>query len=466
MDSFIDGLEKLIETAAGRGASYTGIGFQRRDYEYVEVSNKVLKEYTSRTMSGVGIRVAYKGALGYASTSDISPGGLMKVLEAAIKAARSMPSGGGEPLTPVKVEQVEVGLPFRVDPFEVPPAEKVSVVMDANKAAWNSDSIRSATTRMGLAKDDRLFISSEGARVRVVAPLVGLAHSSVAQVESVKEGLGSSESSCAGYEFIEDTDWNEFTDDLSDFAAEIVKAKTAPPGTYPVVIDQDVVGLVLHEAFGHASEGDTVTSGASVLQGRLRTSVAGEQVTIHDEGVVEGGYYHPYDDEGVKKGRTTIVEKGILKGYITNRWSAKRLGVESTGNGRIQDFENSPIVRMTNYYMEAGDYSVEELVEDIDFGLYVQGKGRRGGQVSPGMGTFTFGVGPSRVIRDGEAQEWVRGVVIGGSILDVLQSVDAVGNNFKVKTGVFGGCGKAGQTVKVGMGGPSIRARRMTVGGR
>ena len=188
-------------------------------------------------------------------------------------------------------------------------------------------------------------------------------------------------------------------------------------------------------------------------------------MSIYDEGVIEGGYHLPYDDEGTQKGKLTLIEDGVLKSYLSDRRSAEKLGVESSGNGRSMDFENYPIVRMTNYYMAPGDHSLEELVEGVDFGILLQGKGGRGGQVDTGMGTFSFGVGPGRIIKNGEIQELVKGVVISGSVLDVLKSVDAVGKEFRMRTSVFGGCGKGGQWVKVGMGGPAIRAK-MTIGGR
>lgn len=124
-----------------------------------------------------------------------------------------------------------------------------------------------------------------------------------------------------------------------------------------------------------------------------------------------------------------------------------------------------PIVRQTNYFMQPGGYQFEELIEDIDFGVYVRGKGSTGGQVEVGMGTFTFGVGPSKIIRNGKLTETVRGVVISGLILDTLKTIDAVGKDFEIKTSVFGGCGKSGQTVPVGFGGPHVRVRKMTVGG-
>jgi TldD protein len=249
-------------------------------------------------------------------------------------------------------------------------------------------------------------------------------------------------------------------------AIEAVESKTPPPGTYPVVVDPDIVGVLLHEAFGHASEGDLVSSGESVLANRIGSRLAPENVTIIDEGVVEGGFYYPYDDEGVKKEKTVVVEKGVLKGFIFDRESASKLGGSPTGNGRAQDFENLPIVRQTNYMMQPSEIRFEELVEDIDIGVYVRGRGSTGGEVEVGMGTFTFGVGPSKMIRNGEVAETVRGVVISGSILDTLKTVDGVGKDLVVKTSVFGGCGKSAQRATVGFGGPHIRARKMTVGGR
>jgi TldD protein len=466
MNYFEDEMEKLLEKAEALGASYAGVLYQRRDSEIIEADNKALKSYNSRSFSGLGVRVVHGGALGYASTSDMSREGLEICLEQSVKAARAMASSEGETLKSIEVVTVDVELPVKVSPFDVPPEEKVSLALDANEAAWNSDRIRSTRTRLGLIVDERIFKSSDGASVRVVTPLLGFGHSSVAEAGGVKEVIWDSRSMCAGYEFIDGQDWNGFASEVSDLAVEAVASRTAPPGTYPVVVDRDVVGLVLHEALGHATEGDIVATGGSVLMGKLGTRIASDTVTIIDEGVVEGGYYYPYDDEGAEKGKTALVEKGILTGYLTDRRSAKKLDTEPTGNGRSQDFENFPIVRQTNYYMEPGDHSLDELIEGVDLGILVQGKGMRGGQVETGMGTFTFGVGPSRMIRNGEAQELVRGVVISGSVLEVLKTVDAIGDDFKVRTSAFGGCGKNAQQVKTGMGGPSIRARRMTVGGQ
>lgn len=458
-------LEKILDKAAKLGASYVDARYQSYDYELITVENKTLKSYISRRLSGVGIRVAAKGAVGFASTSDLSHNSLDKTLNNAIKAAKAI-EGKKPPFGEAKINKADVKSPIKTDPINISPEEKVSIALDANKAAWISDEIKNATTRIGLSKDSRTFMSSEGAKVNVETTIVGLAHESVARIGEVMERIPYSESTCAGFESIKSKDWNSFTVDVSKLAIEAASSKTPPPGTYSVVADPQIFGLILHEAFGHASEGDIVATGESALYGKVGTELASNIVTIIDEGVIEGGYFFPFDDEGVKKEKTVVVENGVLKGYLNDRHSALQLQTKSTGNGRAQSFENIPIVRQTNYYMLPRDHSFEELIEDIDFGIYIQDKGWTGGQVEPGMGTFTFGVGPSKIIKNGELTETVRGIVISGMILETLKTIDAIGKKLKIVTSIFGGCGKGGQTATVGLGGPHVRVRKMTVGGR
>lgn len=458
-------LERILKKAASFGVSYANARYQQYDYEVITVENRVLKSYSSRRFAGIGISVVINGAIGYASTSNLDSQNLEKTLENAIKAANSIKEKE-KPRSEIEVNQANAKFPIKIDPLEVSPEEKVSVALDANKAAWIDNKIKSAITRLGVSKDYRLFMSSEGGRVSVETAMVGLMHESIAKANGVMERVPYQESMCAGFEFIKSRDWNNFASEISNHAVEAVESNTPPAGTYTTVVDPEIIGLLLHEAFGHASEGDLVYTQESVLYGKIGSQVASNLVTIIDEGNVKGGYFYPFDDEGIKKNRTVIVENGILRNYLQNTTSAARFDAKSTGNGRAQDFENLPIVRQTNYYMQPRDHEFDELIEDIDFGIYIRGKGATGGQVEVGMGTFTFGVGPSKIIRKGELAETVRGVVISGFILETLKTIDAVGKDLQMRTGIFGGCGKMGQSVKVGFGGPHIRVRKMTVGGR
>lgn len=458
-------LGKVLGKAIKLGASYADIRLQRYDSEMIMVENKTLESYSSRRLSGVGIRVSVKGAFGYASTSNLNAESIDETLNRAVKTAKAI-HGKEATFAKVRSTETKVKSPVKIDFQDVSPEEKVAVALDANKAAWINGKIKNASTRLGFVKDSRLFMSSEGTELSVETMLGGVMHVSVAQVNGVMEWVPYSESMCAGFEFIKSKDWNAFSNDISKLAIEAAGSKTPPSGTCTVVVDPDVVGLLLHEAFGHASEGDLVFTGESVLNKRVGGRLAADSVTIVDEGTTKGGYFYPYDDEGTKKGRTVVVEKGILKNYIHDRNSALKFNEQSTGNGRAQDFENLPIVRQTNYYMEPQGWKFDELLEDIDFGVYVKGKGSTGGEVEVGMGTFTFGVGPSELIEKGELTDTVRGVVISGLILETLKTIDAVGEDLHVRTGVFGGCGKNDQRVFVGFGGPHVRVGKMTVGGR
>jgi len=189
-------------------------------------------------------------------------------------------------------------------------------------------------------------------------------------------------------------------------------------------------------------------------------------VTIVDSGEIKGGYFVPFDDEGVKKEKTIVLDKGVLKGYLHDRNSANELHVNPTGNARAQDFENQPQVRMTNTYIDKGKFTFDEMLEDIKNGIYVKRKGAGGGQVDTASGTFTFRCGESWMIRNGELAEPVRGVVLSGLILDTLKTVDAVGNDLEIHNRFFGACGKGGQRASVGSGGPHIRIQEITVGGK
>jgi len=337
--------------------------------------------------------------------------------------------------------------------------------MDAYKGGKSVDGILSLMIRLGLEYDHRIYASSHGDYLDMTTRLVGLGVYSVARHEGVAESVWDFDSMVAGWEYIGMKDWYEFAREVSKLASDAAKAPVVKPGVYQAVLDNDMVGLMLHEAFGHATEADIVGSRDSVLYGRIGEKVASELVTIVDDGLVKGGYFLPYDDEGTPKRKVATVENGVLRSYLHSLSTAKVLGGEPTGNARAMDYQNVPLIRQTNTYMMPRDYSVEELFEDIKYGLYICGRGAKGGQVSTSTGTFTFTAGPSYIIENGEIKGLIRGVMLSGNILETLKGVDAVANDLKVRTNVFGGCGKGGQVVRVGDGGPHVRVKSITIGG-
>ncbi|MHA1244008.1 MAG: TldD/PmbA family protein [Candidatus Heimdallarchaeota archaeon] len=457
--------QQLIDKALTKGASYADFRYQVANSEEIRVENKSLEGYKSRNFGGIGIRIVVNGAVGFASTSDLAKGSLDKTLDTAYKLAKAFESNKGNFADTKKTKLVEK-VPIKIDPNNISPEEKVKLLMETNKAAYISDEIKNVITIFGTGVDHRYFLSSDGSETEITVPSIGLFQVTIARANGKMEAINHGKGGCSGYEVIQKTDWNEFAVDVSELAIRNVKADAPPAGTYPVVVDPHLVGILTHEAFGHAAEADLVFTGTSTLKDRLGEQLCSEQVTIVDEGVVKGGYNVPFDDEGTPKGKTVIVGNGVMKSYIHDRNSAKELSVNSSGNSRAQDFQNQPLVRMTNTYIDNGTYKFDELLEGVKEGIYIKRKGSGGGQVEVGMGTFTFNGGESFMIRNGELAEPVRGVVISGAILDTLKTVDAVGNDLEIATNYFGACGKGGQAAKVGFGGPHIRVQEMTVGGK
>jgi TldD protein len=462
-----DLLEFTVNRALDLGASYADARFQDLRQTVIVCENGSLRTYESDRLMGIGIRALAGGSWGLASSTILDKAHLRQTATQAARMAKATRKFSAPiQLAEIKPIESKVEIPVRINPDDVPPDVKVKLLLEANRTGLAEDGIKNSSSRLGFLHDIRMFFSSEGTNVRTEVTTSGFSQLSVAAANGSMERVPEQRSHCSGYEFIQDGDWNTFATEVSKLASKVVVAPMPPPGTYPAVLDPELIGLFLHEALGHASEGDLVSTKESVLEGRLGSSIANELVTVYDDGGVAGGYLVPFDDEGVPKGKTTVVEKGKLQGFLLSRDTATELGLEPTGNARAQNFEHKPIVRMTNVYMQPGELPFEELIKGIDYGFYIRGRGSLGGQVDVGGGTFTFRAGPSYVIEKGELKQMVRGVNFAGKVLETLKTIDAVGKDFSISTSVFGGCGKDGQMAKVGDGGPHVRLGKITIGGR
>lgn len=457
-------VEKALNRALNLGALFAVVRFHVNKYELITIDSGFLRQYSYTIAKGMGVETYTSSGRGYAYTSDLSWESIDKTIERSISIARAASSKNLKVVFEEAAKKIYFKTPVKKDPLSIDPNEKIKLLMDLNKLSLSHAGITSGITNMGIEVDHRLVASSDGGLAESNITGVGIAHMAVGKAGLSSERVYDSESFIGGYEYIEGHDWEGFINELSKLAIEASKAKTPSPGTYVAILDNELIGLFIHEAFGHASEGDLVRSGSSILSGRLGERVGSEQVTIVDEGLVNGGYPVPFDDECTPKKKTVVVENGVLKKYLTSRMVAALLNDELTGNARAMNFTYDPIVRQTNFYMEPGDFSLEELFEDVN-GIYLRGRGAMGGQVDPSMGTFTFHVGPSYILRRGELIELVRGVIVSGNILDVLKNVDAVAKDLKIRTSVFGGCGKENQLVRVGDGGPHVRVNKIIVGG-
>ncbi len=464
-ESYID---KAFKKAESLDVDFVDARIQNYEYESIIYDNNRIKDFSYTTTAGIGFRIIYKGFHGYSSTTVPAWESIERAIETAYKMAKALYRAGGEPspLAEYPAIKARSRSGYIKDPFTVSEKEKIEVVKTLVESAKQVDGVVSSTSRLGMQKDHRIVLNNEGLRVEVETTLTGFSVSAVARSEKGMEIVYDSKSKVTGWELVEQTDLEKMASEIGETAVKAAAANVPKAGKYRVVLHPEVVGLLVHEALGHASEGDLVASDASVIRGKLGEKIGSDLVTIVDDGRHPDGYFVPFDDEGVEKKQTIVVEKGILKNYLAGRREAAKLNIPPTGNSRVMSYQHSILVRQTNYYILPGNYSFEELLQEAGEGIYVTGKGARGGEVDPGAGTFTFSVGASWTIKNGELAEPLRGVTLTGMILDVLKNIIALGNKLNVYTSVFGGCGKSGQLVRVGDGGPHVLVAEIIVGGR
>ena len=237
---------------------------------------------------------------------------------------------------------------------------------------------------------------------------------------------------------------------------ELVNAPSPPSGEMNVLMDPSLGGVFIHEAFGHAVEADHILQGASIVAGKVGQKVGADGVNVYDDPAIEEFGFFPFDDEGIKANRKAIIEDGVLKSYLHSRETAVKLGGEP-GNARAQGVD-VPIVRMSNTFVDEGEFGFDELLEEMKDGVYLIGS--RGGETNPATGYFHFNAQYGFIVRRGEVQEMVRDVSISGNTLEILHSMK-VGKGLEFNPGF---CGKAGQLVPVSDGAPPTLVRAL-VGG-
>ncbi len=264
-----------------------------------------------------------------------------------------------------------------------------------------------------------------------------------------------------GFELLDEEAVAALAAEATQQALIMLDSRPAPAGRMPVVLANGFGGVLFHEACGHGLEADYILKKSSVWEGKVGEKVAGEHVFAYDDGVGAGMWgSNGCDDEGTPCARTTLIEAGVLTGYMTDRLRAARLGLPLTGNGRRQDYRYLPYPRMTNTYFGTGPHTADEIIGDTPRGFFA--KSLSGGEVNPATGDFVFGVAEGYLIEGGKITAPVRGATLIGNGPEVLQGIDVIADDLDVKAGM---CGKEGQSAPVGTGQPTLRIRELTVGG-
>jgi TldD protein len=342
--------------------------------------------------------------------------------------------------------------------------ERLDLLRRADAAARAFDPAVSRV-EVSLAESVRhvLVATSDGALARDRQPMVRLYVRVVAEKDGRRQTGTAGGGGRYGMDFFATSSPEDFGREAARVALAMMDAREAPAGILPVVLGPGDSGILLHEAVGHGLEADFARKGTSNYSGRVGQVVASPGCTVVDDGTVPGARGSiNVDDEGRPGGRTVLIEKGVLVGYLQDRLSARKLGHALTGNGRRESFTSVPYPRMTNTYLLGGDHDPEEILRSVARGIYA----RRfsGGQVNISNGDFVFSLTEAYLIEDGQLTAPLKGVNLIGNGPDVLTRVSLVGRDFAASDGIWT-CGKEGQSVPVGVGTPTVKIDGITVGG-
>ena len=443
---------EVIDESLRLGASFADLRYQRARSLLLTTTEARDIVNNNGVSEGYALRVLYRGSWGYYTSS--------RELTASA-AAEAINSAMGEgnakvySLSPLR-DRVEVKERY---PISKNASEIMEDIRKVKQEVQSSEArVRSVSVTYGHVQYYKAYWSSDGRDVELKYTISRLSISAVAREGDVVASAYVSASTYLGY-VLEAFDVNELVETLIRRLRAQLRGVTVKPGQYQAVLSPDVSGVFAHEALGHLAEADLAING---ILGKLRGKrIAAEFVNVSDSPQLDDPMaigITPYDDEGVRGREVKIIEGGVVKEFMNNRSYAAVLGEEPTGNGRAEDFRSSVIVRMRNTYFKPGDMTLDELLEDVKDGFLMESV--MGGQTS-NDGTFQFGIQEGYRVVNGEVREPIRNAGIAGYTVETIGNIDGVSKDFKVWPGV---CGKMGQSVFVGTGGPYVRVSKIKVG--
>ncbi|MEK4485064.1 TldD/PmbA family protein [Psychrobacillus sp. FSL H8-0484] len=452
-------IENVLEAALSTGGDFSEVFIEDKYVNTIELqSGKIEKSISGRDF-GIGIRIFSGLQSIYTYTTDFSEEGL---LLAAKRAALAINSGAQGIIHPLQKETFNPIHQIVQMPQNVENARKVAIMRKANEIARNYDErIRQVALRYFDEEQNVLIANSEGkfiedTRVHSRLSIQATASDGV-EMQTGFYGPGAH----AGFEFIEKLDLEHYAGEAARIAVTMLGADECPSGKFPVIIDNEFGGVIFHEACGHGLEATSVAKNNSVFANRIGEKVAPDIVTYIDDGTLPNEWGSlAIDDEGEKTRKNILIENGILKGYLIDKFNARRMNAEATGSSRRQSYRFNPTSRMTNTYIAPGTSTPEEIIASTENGIYAKYMG--GGSVNPATGDYNFAVMEAYLVKDGKIKRPVRGATLIGNGAKTLQLVDRVGNNLAHGAGL---CGALSGSLPVNVGQPMIRISEITVGG-
>lgn len=464
-------VEAVLRRALRNGGALSELFFEESSATRILIEDSKLDQVTDGIDRGAGLRILFDGRQVYGYSTDLTQKALMTLAETLSEAVqgpaglKSAKAAGEKVIEWSRPRQAVAEIAsYRIlrSPRQASLADRIRLAHRAEAAARAElPEARQVTAAVSDSFRRILVINSDG----IVSPDTKTYLQAMVQVVGEKAGrVESAHESDGGYqglEFFERVTPESLGREAARRVKVLLDAKPAPAGTMPVVISAEAGGTMIHEAVGHGLEADLACNGLSVYEGKIGKPVASSLITVLDDGAMPGkrGSY-AYDDEGTPSRKNTLIENGVLKGYMVDRLSAMKFDLMATGNGRRESFRCKPIVRMTNTYIAPGKDDPALILRDTARGVYVKAMG--GGQVNTVTGDFVFAVTEGYLIRDGKLAEPIRGATLVGNGPRVLSIVDRVGSDLGFKTGT---CGKDGQGAPVTDAQPTMRIPELTVGG-
>lgn len=455
--------EAAIESAINEGASFADVRIENTTTTIIEISDGVTKRSMASRLKGAGIRAFVDGAWAFGQVTNLSLADMRETGRSVAKLALATRERVSEkydiegPVFRDSVKNTSL-LPFDGVSIE----EKIAFARHIDDQARDYDTrVASTNTIYGDLWTELYIANSLGTAVHIENSLPRIISAPTAKEGAKRYRAFKSFGSRGGYEELEKAAPQNIGNEAAKLAIQLLGSVAAQGGSYDVVMDPVLNGVMVHEAFGHACEADNWPAHTTVLEDKLGAAVGPEHLNISDDPTLAGerGSFE-YDWEGTRTRKREMVKSGVLTDLLHSLETSSRMGLKANGSARAQSFMYPPIPRMSNTFMEPGDWKVDELIRDTRNGILLCSFNY--GYTEPSKGQFMFQASHGYLIENGEISQMVRDVSIAGQILEVLMKVDAVANDFEMDAG---SCGKGGQMVPDMSGGPHARIRNVPVGG-
>jgi len=455
--------QAAIEAALKAGAAFADIRIENTVTTIIEIDDGVTKRSMAAQLKGAGIRAFFDGAWAFGQTTDLTPSAMRSTAASVAKMAIATHGRVAEKFS-IDGPAFEDNVRLRVKrPLQdVGAAEKVALVKMIDEQARGYDKrIANARTTYGDLWTELYVANSLGTSVYIENSLPRIVSMVTAKDGANRQRAFKSAGARGGFDEMQTEHAQTIGEESSKLAVELLSSVAAKGGVYDVIMDPVFNGVMVHEAFGHACEADNWPAHTTVLEDKVEKVVGPEHLNLSDDPTLEGmrGSF-PYDWEGTKTRKRHLVRRGVLTDLLHGLESSSRLNMEPNGAARAQSFMSEPIPRMSNTFMEPGDWRVDELISDTRQGILLCDFNY--GYTEPSKGQFMFQASYGYMIEGGEVGQIVRDVSVAGQILDVLPKIDAVANDFRLEAG---SCGKNAQLVPDMSGGPHARVRSVPVGG-